>query len=209
MPFSNLNKGSLWASSRRLISSYLTPLSISWLVPNLRRKASVINLAPKIPVPLLGRWFWTRYCARHLSGGRAWVNESLTLKSSLSRWIPKTTEYLFVFIERESSMARSRPVPLNVCILGSHSGSWGTSQAWVKLCEPGTGTVYSGHKGDRAVVDVNGHKFLTYKCMNFPAGWVLMNPPASAGDMGSIPAPGRSHKPWGDYAGATTNELVL
>ena len=58
--------------------------------------------------------------------------------------------------------------------------------------------MYSGHKGDRAVADVNGHKFLTYKCMNFPGGSVLMNPPASAGDMGSIPAPGRSHKKRGN-----------
>ena len=106
-------------------------------------------------------------------------------------------------------MAQSRPVPLNVCILGSYSGSWGTSQAWVELCEPGTGTVYSGHKGDRAVVDVNGHKFLTYKCMNVPGGSVFMNPPANAGDTGSIPAPGRPYMLWGNKAGATTNELVL
>ena len=38
--------------------------------------------------------------------------------------------------------------------------------------------MYSGHKGDRAVVDVNGHKFLTYKCMNVPGGSVFMNTPA-------------------------------
>ena len=87
MPFSNLNKGSLWASSRRLISSYLTPLSISQLVPNLRRKASIINVAPKIPVPLLGRWYWTRYCARRWKEWRENMSkiESLTSKSSLSR----------------------------------------------------------------------------------------------------------------------------
>lgn len=64
--------------------------------------------------------------------------------------------------------------------------------------------MYSGHKGDRAVVDVNGHKFLTYKCMNFPGGSVFMNPPANA-----IPAPGRPYMLWGNKAGATTNELVL
>ena len=86
MPFSNLNKGSLWASCRWLISSYLTPLSISLLVPNLR-KARVINLAPKIPVPLLGRWYWTRYCARRWKEWRENMSkiESLTSKSSLSR----------------------------------------------------------------------------------------------------------------------------
>ena len=63
--------------------------------------------------------------------------------------------------------------------------------------------MYSGHKGDRAVVAVNGHKFLTYKRMNFPGGSVFMNPPASAGDTGS------PCMLWGNKAGTTTNELVL
>ena len=30
----------------------------------------------------------------------------------------------------------------------------------------------------------------------FPGGSVVKNPPANAGDMGSIPDPGRSHVPW-------------
>ena len=30
-------------------------------------------------------------------------------------------------------------------------------------------------------------------CLGFPGGPVVKNLPASAGDMGSIPAPGRSH----------------
>ena len=29
---------------------------------------------------------------------------------------------------------------------------------------------------------------------DFPGGAVVKNPPANAGDMGSIPGPGRSHK---------------
>ena len=33
---------------------------------------------------------------------------------------------------------------------------------------------------------------------NFPGGAVDKNPPASAGDTGSIPGPGRSHLPWGN-----------
>ena len=32
--------------------------------------------------------------------------------------------------------------------------------------------------------------------MGFPGGSVVMNPPASAGDMGLIPGPGRSHMLW-------------
>jgi len=32
--------------------------------------------------------------------------------------------------------------------------------------------------------------------MGFLGGSVIKNPPASAGDMGSIPGPGRSHMPW-------------
>ena len=31
---------------------------------------------------------------------------------------------------------------------------------------------------------------------DFPAGSVVENPPASAGDTGSMPGPGRSHMPW-------------
>ena len=31
---------------------------------------------------------------------------------------------------------------------------------------------------------------------DFPVGAVVKNLPASAGDMGSIPGPGRSHIPW-------------
>ena len=30
----------------------------------------------------------------------------------------------------------------------------------------------------------------------FPSGSVVKNPPANAGDRGSIPDPGRSHMPW-------------
>ena len=32
-----------------------------------------------------------------------------------------------------------------------------------------------------------------YKQLGFPGGPVVKNPPVSAGDMGSIPDPGRSH----------------
>ena len=31
--------------------------------------------------------------------------------------------------------------------------------------------------------------------LGFPGGSVVKNPPANAGDMGSIPGPGRSHMP--------------
>ena len=32
--------------------------------------------------------------------------------------------------------------------------------------------------------------------LDFPGGTVVKNPPANAGDMGSIPGLGRSHMPW-------------
>ena len=32
-------------------------------------------------------------------------------------------------------------------------------------------------------------------CWDFPGGTVVKNPPANAGDKGSIPGPGRSHMP--------------
>ena len=32
--------------------------------------------------------------------------------------------------------------------------------------------------------------------MHFPGGAVVKNPPANAGDTGSIPGPGRSHMLW-------------
>ena len=33
------------------------------------------------------------------------------------------------------------------------------------------------------------------KLLDFPGGTVVKNPPASAGDIGSSPGPGRSHMP--------------
>ena len=33
---------------------------------------------------------------------------------------------------------------------------------------------------------------------DFPGGPVVKNPPSNAGDMGSIPGPGRFHMPWGN-----------
>ena len=35
-----------------------------------------------------------------------------------------------------------------------------------------------------------------YEVVGFPGGSVVKNPPANAGDIGSISAPGRSHMPW-------------
>ena len=36
----------------------------------------------------------------------------------------------------------------------------------------------------------------SHKGGDFPGGTVIKNPPANAGDMGSIPGPGRSHMLW-------------
>ena len=38
------------------------------------------------------------------------------------------------------------------------------------------------------------NKNLLYR--DFPGGAVVKNPPANAGDTGSSPGPGRSHRPW-------------
>ena len=40
---------------------------------------------------------------------------------------------------------------------------------------------------------LNGYK---KQVEGFPGGAVVKNPPANAGDTGSIPSPGRSHMPW-------------
>ena len=37
--------------------------------------------------------------------------------------------------------------------------------------------------------------FIKLNSRNFPSGTVVGNPPANAGDKGSIPGPGRSHMP--------------
>ena len=37
--------------------------------------------------------------------------------------------------------------------------------------------------------------FLKISTLGFPGGAVVKNPPASAGDTGPIPSPGRSHMP--------------
>ena len=38
------------------------------------------------------------------------------------------------------------------------------------------------------------------QCEGFPGGSVVKNPPASAGDTGFIPGPGRFYMPWGTLA---------
>ena len=43
--------------------------------------------------------------------------------------------------------------------------------------------------------------------MNFPGGTVDKNLPVNVGDTGSIPDPGRSHKPWSLCT--TSTELAL
>ena len=39
------------------------------------------------------------------------------------------------------------------------------------------------------------HPLQKYQKQGFPGGAVVENPPANAGDMGSIPGPARSHMP--------------
>ena len=41
---------------------------------------------------------------------------------------------------------------------------------------------------------------------DFPGGPVVKNPPCEAGDIGSIPVPGRSSMPWGSQARVRTTE---
>ena len=36
--------------------------------------------------------------------------------------------------------------------------------------------------------------------LGFPGGSVVKNLPANAGDMGSIPGPGKAHTPWSNQA---------
>ena len=43
-----------------------------------------------------------------------------------------------------------------------------------------------------------GDTYLLKLLLDFPGGPVVKNPPADAGDTGSIADPGRSHMPWGN-----------
>ena len=60
-------------------------------------------------------------------------------------------------------------------------------------------------KGSRAVVSIRGHGIKT-SILDFPGGTVVKNPPASAGDTGSIPGPGRSRMLRSNSPCATTTE---
>ena len=44
------------------------------------------------------------------------------------------------------------------------------------------------------------NKNTVLKTLGFPGGSVIKNPPVNAGDMGSVPDPGRSHMPWSNEA---------
>ena len=41
-----------------------------------------------------------------------------------------------------------------------------------------------------------GKKMFKNEKKGFPGGTVVKNPPANAGNTGSSPGPGRSHRPW-------------
>ena len=43
---------------------------------------------------------------------------------------------------------------------------------------------------------LGGDLFTLTTGLDFPGGTVVKNPPATAGDTGSSPGPGRSHMPW-------------
>ena len=45
-------------------------------------------------------------------------------------------------------------------------------------------------------VTLSGHPFKKRNLWDFPGDAVVKNPPANAGDTGSIPGPGRSHMLW-------------
>ena len=47
-----------------------------------------------------------------------------------------------------------------------------------------------------AMVPACEHAWEKSNAEGFPGGAVVKNPPANAGDVGSIPGPGRSHMPW-------------
>nr|XP_060144265.1 HEAT repeat-containing protein 3 isoform X5 [Globicephala melas] len=48
----------------------------------------------------------------------------------------------------------------------------------------------------RALLQTVASKNIPQKLSGFPGGAVVENPPANAGDTGSSPGPGRSHRPW-------------
>ena len=66
----------------------------------------------------------------------------------------------------------------------------------IKLLMEGRGINEITH-GDKANprIKFQEQQDLKVRYRNFPGGTVVKNPPANAGDMGSIPGPGRSHMP--------------
>ena len=80
---------------------------------------------------------------------------------------------------------------------------WGTAKesSWLTaLPAAGATSALEGGSGRHSSVSITG-VFLTstvqvkHKFWDFPSGPVVKNPPANAGDTGSIPGPGRSHMP--------------
>ena len=58
-----------------------------------------------------------------------------------------------------------------------------------------SGSLVLRHKDYFALKAIE-NKQIQEKIWGFPDGSVVKNLPANAGDMGSIPGPGRSHMPW-------------
>ena len=60
--------------------------------------------------------------------------------------------------------------------------------------------IINHHNQDMDDKEAKFHQFKEYLKLprDFPGGAVVQNPPANAGDTGSIPGPGRSHMPQSD-----------
>ena len=79
---------------------------------------------------------------------------------------------------------------------GGKNIQWGKDSLFNKQCwENWTATC------KRIKLDYS-HTMNKKKFKDFPGDTVVKNPPANAGDMGSIPAPGRSHMPRSNKAHA-------
>ena len=56
--------------------------------------------------------------------------------------------------------------------------------------------IYNSNKTDYGIRSQNNGCLYRRGQWDFPGGAVVENPPASAGDTGLSPGPGRSHMPW-------------
>ncbi|KAM9087132.1 small ribosomal subunit protein bS18m isoform 1-T1 [Megaptera novaeangliae] len=117
-------------------------------------------------------------------------------------WRRSCSQYKQVTSNEDLPVPMENPYkePLKKCILCGKRVDYKNVQLLSQFISPFTGCIYGRHitglcgkKQKEITKAIKRAQIMAKRPRDFASGAVVKNPPASAGDTGSIPGPGRSH----------------